>query len=191
MEDPVNYNGEITDTPPTTTFVSQSARSTSGEYVVSVYSGSKTLTPVTQTFVEYQPNTNLGTFTVYSGSTSLTPVTTTFISASGRPATETQMEIYSGSISLTPATQTFPSASARVVSNVAFNFHTGSVTQPGNTTFIQTTIPPEVHDRAYISSISSNTLNLDTHYSINPVGATATGFEFYNDELHLRYNIEM
>lgn len=176
------YNGEITDTPPTTTFVSQSARSTSGEYVVSVYSGSKTLTPVTQTFVEYQPNTNLGTFTVYSGSTSLTPVTTTFISASGRPATETQMEIYSGSISLTPATQTFPSASARVVSNVAFNFHTGSVTQPGNTTFIQTTIPPEVHDRAYISSISSNTLNLDTHYSINPVGATATGFEFYNDE---------
>ena len=92
------------------------------------------------------------------------------------------MEIYSGSISLTPATQIFPSASARVISNVAFDFHTGSVTQPGNTTFIQTTIPPESHDRAYISSISSNTLNLDTHYSINSVGATATGFEFYNDE---------
>ena len=176
------YNGEITDTPPTTTFISQSARPTLGEFQFEVYSGSKTLTPVTQTFIEPQPRTNLGTFTVYSGSTSLTPVTTTFSSASARPAIETEMEIYSGSISLTPATQIFPSASARVISNVAFDFHTGSITQPGNTTFIQTTIPPEVHDRAFISSISSNVLNLDTHYSINSVGATATGFEFYNDE---------
>ena len=136
------------------------------------------------TFATTIPNPNITneTFTIYKGEMSDTPPTTTFVSSSGRPLTETQMEVYSGSISLTPPTQIFPSASARVISNVNFNFHTGSVTQPGNTTFIQTTIPPEVHDRAYISSISNNTLNLDTHYSINSVGANATGFEFYNNE---------
>ena len=162
-------------------FPSSSARSTSQEIQFYVYSGSKTLTPTTQTFYEPQPlNVGNETFTVYSGSIEdvVNPI---FPSSSARPITETQMEVYSGSLTLTPATQTFQSASAREISGLAFDFHTGSLSTPGNTTFISESFPAAFYNRAHISSITNNTLDFNSNFSVSSNGVAGNGFEFFTE----------